>query len=282
MDKDFEIVSNIKITHPQKKILQAKKIDIVNYYNDVAKLMLPFLDKRLLSVIRLHDGEKFFKKHPMASEDVERFDTKKKKILTQNKISKSNASDDVYFFLKNKTQLLKQVQLGSIEFHTWGCKCDNFSKPDLMVFDLDPDQKLSLEKLRQGVLDLKEILDELKLKPYLKTSGGKGYHVYTFFDGFSSWKSYETFCKNVAVLMEQKYPDKYTTNIRKEARKGKIFIDFLRNKKGATCVAPYSLRARKNLPISMPIKWEQLFEVKPNDVTINNYKTFLKVFSERK
>ena len=79
--------------------------------------------------------------------------------------------------------------------------------------------------------------------------------------------------------MEQKYPDKYTTNIRKEARKGKIFIDFMRNKKGATCVAPYSLRARKNLPISMPIKWEQLFEVKPNDVTINNYKTFLKVFS---
>lgn len=82
--------------------------------------------------------------------------------------------------------------------------------------------------------------------------------------------------------MEQKYPDKYTTNIRKEARKGKIFIDFMRNKKGATCVAPYSLRSRKNLPISMPIKWEQLFEVKPNDVTINNYKTFLKVFSERK
>ena len=79
--------------------------------------------------------------------------------------------------------------------------------------------------------------------------------------------------------MEQKYPDKYTTNIRKEARKGKIFIDFLRNKKGATCVAPYSLRARKNLPISMPIKWEQLFEVKPNDVTIKNYKSFLKVFS---
>ena len=281
MDKDFETVSNVKITHPQKKILQAKKIDIVNYYNDVAKLMLPFLDKRLLSVIRFHDGEKFFKKHPTASEDVERFDTERKKILTQNQHTKSQQTDDVYFFLKDKTQLLKQVQLGSIEFHTWGCKCDAFSKPDLMVFDLDPDQNLSLDKLRQGVLDLKRILDELELKSYLKTSGGKGYHVYAFFDRFSSWKSYESFCKNVAVLLERKYPDRYTTNVRKDARKGKIFVDFLRNKKGATCVAPYSLRARKNLPISMPIKWDSLFDVKPDGVTINNYKTFLKVFSEK-
>ena len=159
--------------------------------------------------------------------------------------------------------------MNSIEFHIWGSVIQNLEKPDVMVFDLDPDEKLSLKKLRDGVKDLKSILDDLKLKSYLKTSGGKGYHVVVPMKNVN-WEEFRSIAKNIAVLMESKWPDKYTSNIRKEKRKNKIFIDWVRNTKGATSVVPYSLRARKNLPVSMPIFWNELDLIKPNEITINN------------
>lgn len=259
-------MNEIKITNPDKMIFaKAKitKIDVIEYYIDVANLMLPFVNNRPLAVIRCHGGienECFFKKHPTNDRDF---------------VQTFMDGDEEYFYISSPEELVFQVQSGTLEFHLWGSRVESLEKPDLMVFDLDPDEKLSLEKLASAVLKVKTLLEELGLKSFLKTSGGKGYHVVVPFDKQKSWKGFYDFARQVALLAENKWPQIFTTNIKKSERKGKIFLDFLRNNRGSTCVAPYSLRARENAPISLPIAWEDLQKIRPNEVTIKNYKKYL-------
>lgn len=273
-----DVVCDVHITNGDKLLFEnITKLDVVNYYEKVAEKMLPFLQKRLLSVVRLHSQnlqEKFFKKHPKLQEEGNFFEVTNEKGKTKN-----------YFYITTKKQLITQAQLGTIEFHTWGSSIPKINSPDVMVFDLDPDENLSLEKLRQGVKDLKSILDTLGLKSFLKTSGGKGYHIVLPFKK-SDWNSFSSFSKNVAVLMEQKWKTRYTSNIRKEKRKNRIFIDWIRNSKGATSVAPYSLRAKLGAGVSVPIFWNELDKIAPDELKMqdvlkrldeNPWKDFFKV-----
>ncbi len=258
----------IEITHPEKVIIKKGNItkgNIVEYYRKIAKLMLPYLDNRLISTVRSPDGkEKFYMKH------FNNKYLKKKMIRDENDDNK-----DDYYYIKDTNGLILEVNMNSYEFHIWGCLQNKLSKPDIIVFDLDPDELMDIKMVRQGVKDLKSILDDLGLKTYLKTSGGKGYHVVVH-ESFPSWKKLEGFAKGVSELMVEKWPDRYTTNMRKSNRKGKIFIDYFRNKKGSTSVAPYSLRLRDFAPISAPISWSDLNKIKPQDITINNIDKYLK------
>lgn len=259
-------MKNLKITNPDKILFpkdKIKKIDLINYYISISSYMLPFVENRLLSVIRCHEGIKgvcFFKKHPTTDKGyVKIFKDKKEE----------------YFYINTKEELAYQAQLGTIEFHTWGSKITKINKPDIMVFDLDPDEKLSLEKLRDASLKVKSVLDELHLKSFLKTSGGKGYHIVVPFSQSKNWNKFYDFSSQIAFLIESKWPNIFTTNIKKANRKNKIFIDYLRNNRGSTCVAPYSVRARDGASISMPIDWKNLNKIKPNQVNIFNYKDYL-------
>lgn len=258
-------VCNITISNPDKILFsktKTTKLELIKYYEKVAPYMLKFLNNRLITELRCHNKNKqvcFYKKHPEKNENVQTF-----------YINKSKTSENCYFFLKNKTQLINQVQLGTVEFHIWGSKIDKLNYPDIMVFDFDPDEKLSLDNLKQQVKNLKQVLDQLNLKSFLKTSGGKGYHVCVPFQSSVSWKKFSQFAQKVASLMEQKWADKITTTMSKKERRGKIFVDYLRNKKGATCVCPYSVRAKDTPFVSMPISWEQLDKIAPNFFTINN------------
>jgi len=257
------VIEGILISSPDKLLYNKSKItklEVVKYYQAVAKRMMPYLKNRIISTVRCPEGikgEKFFKKHF----ENEREGFNKIEVLNKNKETED------YYYITNKQGLISEAQMNSIEFHTWGSKINAIDEPDIMVFDLDPDEKLSLKKLRDGVRDLKSILDELKLKSYLKTSGGKGYHIVVPISGVD-WKAFRKIAKNIAELMEAKWPDKYTSNMRKENRKGKIFIDWVRNTKSATSIAPYSLRARENAPVSFPISWEELNTIKPNSITL--------------
>ena len=260
--KDLKITNPDKILFPQDKI---KKIDVINYYLDVCKIMLPFIKDRPLSVIKCHDnidGEIFFKKHPTNDKDY---------------VCTFKEGKEEYFYINKDYQLVFQAQNGTIEFHIGGGKAKS-KKPDFMVLDLDPDEKLVLSKLRQAVKNVKSVLDELGLQSYLKTSGGKGYHIMVPFSTSKNWDSFYTFSKNLAEFIENKWQDTFTTNIKKVNRKGKIFIDYLRNNQGSTCVAPYSLRARKGASISFPIAWEDLDKIKPNQINIKNYKKYINNF----
>ncbi|MBR6779222.1 MAG: non-homologous end-joining DNA ligase [Clostridia bacterium] len=256
-----EISSPEKILYPKDKIT---KLDVAKYYEKVAPLMLPYLNKRLLSVIRCHQGigdACFYKKHP----------------TTENEYVKSFLDgDDEYFYVSNKKELVYQAQMGTIEFHTWGSQIPKIEKPNVMVFDLDPDEKLPIEKLREGVKLLKNVLDKLDLMSFLKTSGGKGYHIVVPFSNSKNWDSFNNFAKKLASFLESNYPNVFTSNIRKSERGGKIFVDWLRNSKGATCIAPYSLRSRDGATISMPISWRDLDKILPNEVNIKNYTKYIK------
>ncbi len=260
-------INDVLITNPDKVIFSKGKItkfDIADYYNTIGEKILPFLNNRLLSVIRCYsdiNSGTFFKKHPTVKKSgiVEIFKNK----------------NEEYFYIKNKKQLIFQVQMGTLEFHIWGSCVPDIDVPNMMVFDLDPAEDVALSKLRRGVLAIKEILDDLGLISHLKTSGGKGYHIVLSLKNFSNWDEFNKFARNIAIFMENKLPKLFTSNIRKSERKGKIFIDYLRNSKGATCVAPYSLRARENAPISFPIEWDNLMYIKPNEITIKNYKQYL-------
>ena len=255
----IKISSPEKIIYPKEKIT---KLEVINYYIDIAPLMLPFIKKRLLSVIRCHEGIKgecFFKKHPTTEKDM---------------VEIFNDEGEEYFFITDISELVFQAQMGTVEFHIWGSSVPQINQPNMMVFDLDPDEKLPLSKLRDAVKKVKSVFDELNLESFLKTSGGKGYHIVIPLI-CKDWESYNNFAKQIAILIEEKWPKIFTTNIRKAERKNKIFIDYLRNSKGATCVAPYSLRARENASISMPIFWEDLDKINPNEINITNYKNYL-------
>jgi bifunctional non-homologous end joining protein LigD len=128
---------------------------------------------------------------------------------------------------------------------------------------------MELDRIRQGVRDLKGLLDQLDLASYLKTSGGKGYHVVVPFVPSADWNTFDGFARQMAEIMEQKWPDRYTSNVRKEKRKDRIFIDWIRNGRGATSIAPYSVRARKGALVSMPISWEELDIIPPDGVNMD-------------
>lgn len=264
-------LKDINITNPDKVIFEKEKItkeDIIKYYSLVAKRMMPFLDNRLISTVRCPNGmneEIFFMKHLNSTSDD----------LGKKIIKDKNDTNSDYYYIKNAYGLLDEVQMNSYEFHIWGSKQNSIKKPDILVFDLDPDEGLTIKKVRQCVKDLKSILDNLNLKSYLKTSGGKGYHIYIPLKT-SSWKKTEKIAEDIANLMIMNWPDRYTTNMRKNMRKGKIFIDYFRNKMGATSVCPYSLRLKKKAAISCPIYWKELDIVKPDSITIKNINNRLK------
>lgn len=256
---DINITSGDKIIYPKYKIT---KEDIIEYYKLVSDKMMPFLYNRLISTVRSPNGineEKFFMKH----------------LNTNSKnIGKKKFKKNDYYYIKNVSGLIEEAQMNSYEFHIWGSKKNKIKSPDIMVFDLDPDTNLEIKEVRKCALELKKILDELDLNSYLKTSGGKGYHIFVPIN-VSSYKLLEKISKNIVNVLINKYPDKYTTNIRKDKRKNKILIDYYRNKLGATSVCPYSLRLKENASISFPINWDDINHIKPDTVTIRNVKKYL-------
>lgn len=253
-------INSIEITNPDKKMFKGiTKQDVINYYKMVQKRMLPFIRNRILSTVRCPkgiSGEKFFKKH---------FD--------ENKYLKKKRGQ---FYIDDSLGIISEAQMNTIEFHMTSNKVTDMNHPDIMVFDLDPDEGLDIKALRQGVRDLKNILDKLKLKSYLKTSGGKGYHILIPIDNNMTYRSFYSASRKIAEVLVNEYPDRYTINMSKRKRKNKIFIDYLRNNKNSSCVCPYSLRARDKATISLPIKWSDLDKIKPQDITIKNVNKYLK------
>ncbi|MCL2050759.1 MAG: non-homologous end-joining DNA ligase [Lachnospiraceae bacterium] len=257
-------IQNIRISNPDKVIFEdpeITKIDVVRYYEQVAEKMLPYIKGRILSIVRcpkgVEGGACFYKKHPEPG---------RQGIITIAVPSEKDKERDDYFYINDITGLISEAQMGTLEFHTWGSQALNLENPDLVVFDLDPDEGMDLKTVRQGVRDLREILTELSLNAYLKTSGGKGYHVVVPVKPSVSWEKIKEFAKSVVKVMENKWPERYTSNSRKAKRPGKIYVDWQRNGRGATSIAPYSLRARSGAAVSMPIAWDELAKVAPDSI----------------
>ncbi len=257
-------VSGIIITHPDKNLFedaQITKRQVAEYYEEVGPRIMPYIKQRILSFLRCPHGIEdpcFFQKH------LDALGEGMKKIA----ITEKDGQMDDYVYLTSVKGLVYAAQIGIVELHMWGSQIKTLEKPDFLVFDLDPDEDLGLDEVRHGVKDLKDVLDELSLTSFIKTSGGKGYHMVVPLKPNASWEEAKDFSRLVAQVLEKKWPKKYTSNRSKAKRKGKIYIDYQRNGRGATSVAPYSLRARKGAPVSMPISWDQVDAIAPNEITL--------------
>jgi bifunctional non-homologous end joining protein LigD len=163
------------------------------------------------------------------------------------------------------------VQLGALEIHTWGSHADDAEHPDIVVFDLDPDPDVDFSEVCRAAQELRRVFEAAKLESFVKTAGGKGLHVCLPIAPELTWREAKDFTQRIAEEFVRRSPDKFVATVSKSKRRGKIFIDYLRNGRGATFVAPYSTRARKNAPIATPLEWDELGpKLKPDGFTLRN------------
>lgn len=203
---------------------------------------------RPLSLVRCPGGiqkECFFQKHAWAG-------------LDNDLVRRVKVSDDEAVAIQDLAGLLALVQAGVLEIHPWGSTLKNPEKPNRFVFDLDPGDGVGWDAVVQGAVDVRDHLQGLGLVSLVRTPGGKGLHVVVPVRPSASWDEAKTFAADVAAAMAKASPALYTDTMAKRARTGRIFIDYLRNGRGATAVAAYSTRARAGAPLSTPITWEEL------------------------
>jgi bifunctional non-homologous end joining protein LigD len=163
-----------------------------------------------------------------------------------------------YLYVDEALGALECVQMNTIEFHGWGSRVDPLEHPDRLVFDLDPDEGLDFALVKTAAVRLRDLLADLGLETFPLLSGGKGIHVIAPLDQDAEWPTVKSFAERFSRAIAEAEPETFTANIRKNQRKGRIFLDWLRNQRGATAVMPYSARAREGAPVAAPVSWEEL------------------------
>jgi len=262
-------IAGVTLSHPEKLMFPdagLQKIDLARYYAAVGEWMLPHLLDRPLSLVRCPDGwqqQCFYQKHADKSVHA---------AVSRLRVAEGDGTA-VYCAANSVAALIGLVQWGVIELHPWGSRAPspaknpaqnsaqisaNPTRPDRLIFDFDPDEKLAWPRLVEAVQLLRTLFDDLGLTVFLKTTGGKGLHVVVPIRRTLDWSTAKGFSKSIAVLLERTFPDRFTASMSKARREGRIFIDYLRNTEGATAIAPYSIRARAGAPVAMPIAWDDL------------------------
>lgn len=248
--------SRIRLTHPDKVLYPEKgltKRDLALYYARVSACMLPHVTGRPLMLVRCPEGASgqcFYQKHPSKGmpKAVERA------LLPEKKGKKE------HLMIRDVEGLIGLVQMGALEIHTWGCRVERVECPDQLVFDLDPDAAVSWEAVVEAAQSIRERLVAIGLGGFLKTTGGKGLHIVVPIEPVTPWDEAREFSKRFVEVMVREEPDKYLMTMTKQKRVGKIFLDYLRNGRGATAVSAFSSRARPGAPVSAPITWAELGE----------------------
>ena len=247
----------IAISNPERVIYpedDLTKQDLADYYAAVAAVMLVDLARRPTTLIRCPQGRGkkcFFQKHDSGTfgEHVKQFPIEEKKGDVQD-----------YLYVEDARGLLQLVQMGTIEFHGWGSRIDKVEYPDRLAFDLDPDVGLDFAKVKEAAVRVRQLVADLGLTSFPMLTGGKGIHVVVPLDQSADWAAVKSFADRFSRAVAEAEPERFTANIRKAQRKGRIFLDWLRNQRGATAVLPYSARAREGAPVAAPVTWEELDE----------------------
>ncbi len=257
----------IAISHPDKIMYPDDKItkaDVARYYDMVGDLMLPHVKGYPLSLMRCNDGigpSCFFQRH-------EESDSGRLKPVT----IELNSTPRDFITIDSADALVELAQLNSLEIHAWGTKAKTPDRPDKIIFDFDPDPAVPFAKVKQAALEIRARMAQLGMDSFLKTTGGKGLHVVVPFKTGPDWEQVKGFAQAMAFLMVEDDPKTYIANMNKAKRAGKIYIDYQRNGKSASAVAPYSLRARAGAPVALPMAWDDLKALKkPNLVTLKNF-----------
>jgi bifunctional non-homologous end joining protein LigD len=254
-------VAGVTITHPDRVVFPETgltKLALARYYEDVGKWIMPHVAGRPLSVVRCPDGaggKCFYQKHltdsmPAAVQGVE-----------------IKEKDDVepYLVVNDLAGLISLVQFGALEFHPWPARADNVERPDRLIFDLDPAADVAWGEVIRAARDVRDLLEALGLTSFVRTTGGKGLHVVAPIARRTAWEQHKEFARGVAETLVRAAPERYTATMTKSRRKGKIFVDYLRNQRGATAIASYATRARAGAPVATPLQWNELTALASSD-----------------
>ncbi|TMH13570.1 MAG: DNA ligase D [Betaproteobacteria bacterium] len=257
----IELPGDIRVSHPERVIDKATgltKLDLVNHYLHVARRMLPHLEGRPLAVLRAPsgiDGQLFFQKHggTLHIPEITHLDPA------------LDPGHPAMMEIDSFTALIGAAQMNVIEFHTWNATTRNIEKPDRMTFDLDPGEGVAWPAMREAAELTHALLDEIGLVSFLKTSGGKGLHIVVPLTPRDDWDTVKGFSQAVVQHLARVLPTRFVAKSGARNRVGKIFVDYLRNGRGATTVAAFSARARPGLGVSIPCAWDELHDLQSAD-----------------
>jgi bifunctional non-homologous end joining protein LigD len=244
----------IKLSNPDKVYypdIGLTKLDVAKYYETVAPFMLPYVARRPISLVRCPEGiegERFFQRHAMKGMS---------KAIKQVPIP-GGESKKPYLYIDDEEGLFGLIQISTLEIHDWGVSLAHVNEPDRLVFDLDPDENLDLGTLKAAAVEVREFLEDLGFKSFLKSTGGKGLHLVAPLAPKLGWDVVKAFAKAIADALVSARPDRYTANPLKKTREGKIFVDYLRNQRGGSAIVNYSTRAKKGAPVACPLRWDEL------------------------
>jgi bifunctional non-homologous end joining protein LigD len=254
-DAKGEEYHGIRISSPHRVIYPKQgitKVELAHYYDTVAARMLPHVVNHPLSLLRCPKGrgdECFFQKHASAGfPDA---------LMRVNVREKSGKRAD-YLYVDGIEGIIAAVQMGALEFHIWGSRIDALEKPDRLVFDLDPDETVDFPAVGVAAAVLRQRLGNLGLQTVPLVTGGKGVHVIAPLRRTAEWARIKSFARAFATQLAADEPDVFTATMSKSRRRGRIFVDWLRNERGSTAIAPYSTRARENGPVATPVGWNEL------------------------
>jgi bifunctional non-homologous end joining protein LigD len=247
-------IGGVRVTHPDKVVFVPQHITkrgLIDYYRAVASLMLPHVINRPLSVVRCPDGadgDCFFQKHASRG-----FPDAFKAVTIKEKEARGE-----YLTIVDERGLIAAVQMGALELHIWGAHNATLEKPDRVVFDFDPDEAVPFAAVKDAAREMRRRLKSLGLESFPMATGGKGIHVVVPLTPRYGWDDVRAFAEAMARTMAAEKPDLFLAEMSKARRKGKIFIDYLRNGRGATAIAPYSTRVRSGAPVAWPFDWNEL------------------------
>ena len=248
----------ITLTSPERVLypqIGFTKADLASYDARIAPDILTYVAKSPISLVRCPgglDGPRFFQRHA-----IKGMSTAIKQISIPG-----GETDKPYLYIEDGDGLFALAQMSTLEIHDWGVSLAKVDKPDRLVFDLDPDEALAFDRVRAAASEVRELLAELGLVSFLKATGGKGIHVVAPLTPKAGWPEVKAFARAIAKALVERAPERYTTNPLKRTRKGKIFVDYLRNGHGSSAICNYSPRARPGGPVAVPLRWAELKRLK--------------------
>ncbi len=258
-------VAGVRLSHPDRVLYPEQgvtKLDLARYYQAVEEWILPHVAKRPLTLVRCPEGRKkacFYQKH---------FRDGMPSSIRSVPIHEEGGTPEPYLYVDDLAGLVGLVQFGVLELHGWGALIDDVERPDRLVFDLDPDPTVAWTQVIETAELVRGGLADLGLETFVQTTGGKGLHVVAPLQRGRPWGEVKDFAQAFAERLVGIAPDRFVSRASKAARTGNIFIDWLRNARGATAIAPYSSRACEGATVATPLTWKEMKKVSPGDLTV--------------
>ena len=262
-------IGGVRLSNPDRLLYADQGVTkraVAEYYLRIAPRMMPYIERRLVSLVRCPQGSEsacFFQRHASAG-----FPEQFKGL----RIKENNSdNEEEYIYIEDASGLVAAAQIGALELHIWGSRIEEVERPDRIVFDLDPDEGLKFPDLKKAALEVRDMLEGIGLTTFVMATGGKGLHIVAPVTPKYEWPEVKAFTRAIAETLAANYPERYTANIRKVMRKGRIFVDYLRNDRTSTAICPYSTRNKPGATIAVPLTWDALKSLKSaHPVTIQD------------